>query len=203
VAPFAPNDPPPILLAAIGQRMVEVALEEADGWLLHPIHTTDDTIERWHTAPVAEVRSTRPFQIVSYRLVWHEDWPESLRDGLRANLAFYGLTRSYKSHRERLPLSWGDAIKVRQHLNEHDYARAGAYVDDELFEQVVLCGSTERIAAAIRAEAPFVDRLCLTLPWMGYLPHDYALAVGLVTELIADLRPALDARADRVSTVAP
>jgi alkanesulfonate monooxygenase SsuD/methylene tetrahydromethanopterin reductase-like flavin-dependent oxidoreductase (luciferase family) len=196
VPPFVPQTtaerPPPVLLAAIGPQMVRLAAAEADGWTLHPIHVPEDTRMGVEELGVGEARAERPFTVMSYRFVWHEDWPEHLLEAVRAELAFYGLARAYATHRHRLNFSDREALAVRRALDDGDLRRAGSYVPDEVVDQIVLTGSTAEIAEQVLAEAPHVDRVCLTAPHLivGTPAYDDLVrnVVALGPALVADVR---------------
>jgi alkanesulfonate monooxygenase SsuD/methylene tetrahydromethanopterin reductase-like flavin-dependent oxidoreductase (luciferase family) len=178
---------PPVLLAAVGPRMAALAADEADGWILHPVHEPGDLIATWHNLDLAGLRRRRAFSIVSYRLVWHDEWPIELLHGLKASIAFYGLAKSYRKHRERVGYTARERLTIARNIVNGDHAAAAATVPDGVWRRIVLHGSTEQIAAQMAVEAPYCDRLCLTLPWIGLDGATYAAGVRGMRALLDDL----------------
>lgn len=178
---------PPVYLAAVGPKMAALAAREADGWILHPVHDPSDLIATWHNLSLGELKRRRRFSVVSYRLVWHEDWPIELLHGIKASIAFYGLARSYRQHQERVKYSPKERLTVARNLVTGLFSAASETVPESVWRRIVLHGSSEQIAEQMTTELPYCDRLCLTLPWFGLDADTYAAGVVGMRALLDDL----------------
>jgi probable F420-dependent oxidoreductase len=105
--PFSPGanpfGPPPVLLAGVGPRMVEVAGEVADGFLAHPFNTPDSITQVVLPALERGRRArgdiARRFDVVAqFMVVTGKDEAEleAGRELARARVAFYGSTPAYQ-----------------------------------------------------------------------------------------------------------
>lgn len=178
------SGPPPILVGALGPRMVDVTARVADGIVLHPL-TTDAFLatmvdERIVPALHRHGRNRPSFEIVGGALVGVHDGHDeaSVRDGVRALVGFYGSTPAY---REIL-----DSVGAG-HLQEplRALTRAGAWdevahlVPDELLDHLAVIGRPDEVGHRLVARfSGRVDRLNLT--FVQALPP-----VGLETVMAA------------------
>lgn len=160
--------PPPILVGALGPRMVEMTTAVADGIVLHPMTSAaflrtmvDDRIV---PGLDAAGRPRGDFEVVGGALVGiHGDDDErSVRDGLRSLVAFYGSTPAYRAVLDTI-----DAGDLQPRLQA--MTRAGEWhlldelVDDDLVDALTVCGRPDDVAATLRDRyAGLVDRLSLT-----------------------------------------
>lgn len=163
--------PPPILVGALGPKMVEMTTAVADGIVLHPMTSAgflrtmiDDRI-----APgLAAVGRTRDdFEVVGGALVGVHGvagLPDerSVRDGLRSMVAFYGSTPAYRPVLDDIGV--GDLQpRLREMTRAGEWHRLPELVDDELVDQLTVVGDPDHVGATLRDRyAGRVDRLSLT-----------------------------------------
>lgn len=160
--------PPPVLVGALGPRMVEMTTAVADGIVLHPMTTAPflrSMVERAIAGGLeAAGRSRHEFEVVGGALVGiHEGHDaDAVRDGLRMLVAFYASTPAYRPVLETI-----DAADVQPRLQR--LTRAGAWdrlaevVPDGLLDQLTVTGTPEEVAATLAARYHgHVDRLALT-----------------------------------------
>jgi probable F420-dependent oxidoreductase len=98
-----PHGQPPIFLAAVGPKMVEVAGEVADGFIAHPLNSRDfalkslvPTLERGFAS---SGRKREDFQISVQTITIVGDNDEQIEKGrqqAKAQLSFYGSTPAYR-----------------------------------------------------------------------------------------------------------
>ncbi len=175
----APLDtgPPPILIGALGPRMLAMTTAVADGVVLHPMTTEAFLTELVHEripAGLADAgRDPSGFEVVAGALVGIHgggDGPR-VRDALRGMVAFYGSTPAYRSVLDSI-----GAGALQPELQ--GLTRAGRWgeladvVDDELLDALCVIGTPEEVAARLAAlYGGRVDRLALTfvqrLPLVG------------------------------------
>jgi probable F420-dependent oxidoreductase len=131
-APYAaapPAQEPPLLLAALGPRMLALAAELADG--AHPYNTTPE-----HTARARQILGPRPWLCVEQKLLL-ETQPSRARERARAVLAPYLALPNYRKNLQRLGfgeadldgagsdrlvdalVAWGDEKALTRRVQEH------------------------------------------------------------------------------------
>ena len=162
--------PPPILVGALGPRMLAMALETADGIVLHPMTTEPflaDLVDTRIPAGLAAARrDPAGFEVVAGALVGlHGDddgEATAVRGVLRGMVAFYGSTPAYRSVLESI-----GAGPLQDELR--DLTRAGrwddlaAVVDDDILDQLTVVGTTTEVARRLdHLYGGRADRLSLT-----------------------------------------
>lgn len=164
-----PAGPPPLVVGAVGPRMLRMATGAADGVLVHPF-STERTL-REHTLPaidegLAEAgRDPGEFRIIGQAMVAvgrDEAELESALARARAQVGFYASTPAY---RVMLDVhGWGDLQPDLQALvRERRWADLPAAVPDEVTAAFVCSGSAAEAAAQLQGRAGGVDRLALSL----------------------------------------
>ena len=128
-----PAEPPPVVLAALGPRMLELAAERTDG--AHPYNVTPE-----HTAFARSVMGPDAQLCVEQKVMLTEDASQARAVGAKV-MKFYTGAPGYRSCWRRLGFSddeisglssrfvdamvaWGDVDAIEQRLAEH--AEAGA-----------------------------------------------------------------------------
>jgi len=158
---FAPQrhdwGPPPVLLAAVGPRMTEVAGEVADGYLLHPFST-----ERY----LAEV--TVPALLRGRKVAGHADLDgfvvagpvfvcvgrddaelDAATAATRAQLAFYASTPAYRAVLELH--GWEDVQSELSRLaRDGRWDEMGDVIDDDLLHAMAVIGDPATVGAGLR-----------------------------------------------------
>jgi probable F420-dependent oxidoreductase len=178
---------PPVYLAALGPRMTRMAAEVADGILVHPFSSERFVRERMMPAVaegLAEAgRSRREFFMVSNVIVAtgrDEAEMATADEGVRALLAFYGSTPTY---RPLLELEGYDDLhlELNRLSREGRFADMAALVDDDVVDRFAVRGAPHQMAKAILARyGDVADRVNLYLP--------YAAGTDLLAEVLAGFK---------------
>ena len=163
--------PPPILVGALGPKMVAMATAVADGIVLHPMTSAgflrtmvDDRIGSGLTAAG---RDRDDFEVVGGALVGvygDDGLPDeaSVRDGLRSMVAFYGSTPAYRQVLDDLGV--GDLQpRLQKMTRAGEWHRLPELVDDDLVDQLTVVGDPAQVGTTLRGRyGGLVDRLALT-----------------------------------------
>jgi probable F420-dependent oxidoreductase len=122
-----PEPPVPLVLAAVGPRMLELAAERADG--AHPFFVPVE-----HTADARRILGTEPWLAVAVPIVMASEATEARR-----------IARSFAGHYFELPHH--RANLQRYGFGEADLSDHGS---DRVIDAIVAWGSVEAIAARVR-----------------------------------------------------
>jgi len=167
-----PSGPPKIVLAAVGEKMTEVAGEVADGMILHGF--TTERYVREVTLPALQrgwerVGKTRAdFQLSGPLFVvtgaTEQDF-EKARQGTKQQIAFYGSTPAYRAVLELH--GWGDLQDELNRLSKQgEWAKMGELIDDDVLETFAVVAEPEDIAKRLLARyGDLVDRLSFYAPY--------------------------------------
>jgi probable F420-dependent oxidoreductase len=137
----APDPPVPLVLAALGPRMLELAAERADG--AHPYFVPIE-----HTPFARQHLGPEPFLLVEQTAVLTSDPGEGRRIG-RAFARNYLALPNYANNLRRL--GWDDA-------------ELGGDGSDRLIDAVIAWGDVDAIAARVRAHLDAgADQVCVQL----------------------------------------
>ena len=139
-APYAslePSEPPPVVIAALGPKMLELSRESTAG--AHPYFTSPA-----HTAMAREILGPQKWLCVEQKVVLEED-PAKARSLARATAKTYQALPNYRNNWLRMGLTqadidgegsdafidatfaWGDAQRVKARIDEH-YAAGASHV---------------------------------------------------------------------------
>jgi len=154
-----PAPPAPILLGALGPRMTAMAVEVADGILVHPFNTTASLATTLADVPLA-------FPVVGQAIVavaTDEQELEQARTAVRSLIAFYGSTPAY---RKVLDVhGWGDLqTELRELTRAGRWSDLPAAVPDEVLEAVAIVGTAMDVADGLRARFARCERVALSTP---------------------------------------
>jgi probable F420-dependent oxidoreductase len=167
-----PYGTPKVFLAAVGERMTEVAGEVADGILLHGFTTeryvrevTMPALERgWAAAgkPRSDFELSGPMFVVTGT---NEEEYENARRGTKQQIAFYGSTPAYRGVLELH--GWGDLQGELNRLSKQgDWVQMGELVDDEMLATFAVTGEPEEIPEKMLDRyGDVVDRLSFYAPY--------------------------------------
>jgi probable F420-dependent oxidoreductase len=169
---FVPADvtPAPVLVGALGPRMTAMAVEVADGLLVHPFCSAA-SLER----SLAEVPLDFPVigqSIVGVAVTAEE--LETARAAVRSLIAFYGSTPAYRPVLD--VHGWGDLHEELRGLTRS--GRWGAMADavpDEVVDTIGIVGSPAEVAAQLRSRFARCSRVALSTP--------YQVSVAALAEL--------------------
>lgn len=180
---------PPVMLAAVGPRMTEVAARAGDGIFIHGF--TTERYLREVTVPLVEVtldangRDRSRFTVGYPGLVATGESDAEIATAVaavRQQLAFYGATPAYRAV---LELHGWEGL--HEELHRLSVARRWSEMDplvsDEVLDAFAVVGHPEEVAAEIsRRFADLVDRFTLYTP--------YNLAPGARRRVVAGVRAA-------------
>ena len=161
-----PHGPPKVFLAAVGERMTEVAGEVCDGLLAHGF--TTERYLREVTIPALERgmarggRRREDLQI-SYPgfVVTGDDEKEreQAAEGVRRQIAFYGSTPAYRPVLELH--GWGGLQDELNRLSKQgEWAKMGEMVEDDILGTFAVVAPPDEVAGRVRARVGgLVDRI--------------------------------------------
>jgi probable F420-dependent oxidoreductase len=163
---------PKILLAAVGERMTEVAGEVADGILLHGF--TTERYVREVTMPALERgfakggKDRSQFDVCGPLFVvtgTNDQEVEAARQGTKQQIAFYGSTPAYRGVLELH--GWGDLQDELNTLSKRgEWVAMGDRIDDEMLETFAVVATPEEVPATLRARyGDVVDRIMFYAPY--------------------------------------
>jgi len=162
---------PGIWLGALGPRMTDLALRQADGLLIHPFtsdrHTAETTLPRIAAGLADADRDRTDITLVGQAILACGVDAEAQRaadEGARWLVGFYGSTPAY----EPVLATEGRAHlhpELRRLSREGRWDEMAALVDDDLLDAVVVRGDPDQVAARLRARfAGHVDRVAVYAP---------------------------------------
>jgi alkanesulfonate monooxygenase SsuD/methylene tetrahydromethanopterin reductase-like flavin-dependent oxidoreductase (luciferase family) len=181
----------PVLIAAVQERMLQVAGEVCDGVRLHGIVTPKylDQIAFPNLRKGFE-KSGRPasdwdnFQIGGGGFLCAAKDRDSLVravEGLKSTIAFYGSTRSYRSSFELD--GWTDTAEQLHKLSvQQKWREMPKLVTEEMVHAFAAVGTYDEIASVMRKRFAGVNRLSFDMPVRN--DHDR----GVLKEILQDLR---------------
>ena len=167
-----PYGKPKVFLAAVGERMTEVAGETADGILLHGF--TTERYVREVTLPALERGWARTgkqrtdFEVSGPMFVvtgTNEEEVERARQGTKQQIAFYGSTPAYRGVLELH--GWGDLQGELNRLSKQgDWVTMGDLVTDEILETFAVVAEPEEVPRQLLARyGDAVDRISFYAPY--------------------------------------
>jgi probable F420-dependent oxidoreductase len=173
-----PWGPPKVYVAAVGERMTEVAGAVCDGLMPHPF--TTDRFLRERTLPTVERglrdsgRTVDDFSISFQGLIATGHTEEEMATAVRRvreQIAFYGSTPAY--HQVLELHGWDELARELNTLSRSDdgdrWVRMGELVDDEVLAAFAIVAEPNRVADAIAQRyGDVVDRFNFYAPY----PHD-------------------------------
>lgn len=171
---FVPPDvqPAPVLVGALGPRMTAMAVEVADGLLVHPF-CSEASLDR----TLADV--PLDFPVVGQSIVGvglTDEEVATARTAVRGLIAFYGSTPAYRTVLD--VHGWGDLHeRLRALTREGRWSELPAAVTDEVVDTVALVGFPSYVAEGLRRRFARCTRIALSTP--------YAVSVPALAELAA------------------
>jgi probable F420-dependent oxidoreductase len=167
-----PHGPPKVFLAAVGEKMTEVAGEVADGMLVHGF--TTESYLREVTLPAIERglakggRDRSDFQLSLPAFVVTGTTEEQLAESAtatRRQIAFYGSTPAYQgvlAHH-----GWADVGSEMNALSKQGkWAEMGELVTDEMLHTFATFGPPEEVGPELRSRfGDVIDRLSFYAPY--------------------------------------
>jgi probable F420-dependent oxidoreductase len=161
---------PPIYLAGVGPRMVEVVGEVADGFLVHPLHTPAFleavTLPALDRGLATSGRARKDIAISCQTIVALGGTPaqiETARQKARGQISFYGSTPAYRGVLEHH--GYGALHPQLNRLSKTGgWLEMMKLIDDALFDLIAVSGTPAEVGAKLRARnASFAARTTLML----------------------------------------
>lgn len=167
-----PHGAPPVVLAAVGPKMTEVAGEVADGMIVHafttPRYLAEVTLPAIERGLARGGRARRDFQVCMPPLVVtgrdEKEWAAS-RTGVAKQIAFYGSTPAYRGVLELH--GWGPLQSELNALSKQgQWDAMGELITDEILDEFAVVAEPASVAGAIKARyGGLLDRVLCTLPF--------------------------------------
>ena len=164
-----PYGRPKIALAGFGPRMIAVAGEVADGWIVHPLHTPsyvrDQAMPALETGLAKSGRTRRDVEIASQTIVMMGDTDEQIATGrmkAKGQIAFYGSTPAYRVMLDHH--GWGH---LQPELNA--MSKQGRWMDmvglvtDEMLDAIGVSGRPTDVGRRLRERNAWADRTHVVL----------------------------------------
>jgi probable F420-dependent oxidoreductase len=167
-----PFGPPKVFLAAVGERMTEVAGEVADGLLVHPFTTEryfrEVTLPALDRGLAKSGRTRGDVEISLSGLVATGSTDEQRDEALhkvRGQIAFYGSTPAYRGVLELH--GWGDLqTELNARSRTGDWEAMTDLVTDEVVETISIVEPVASVALGVGERfGDFIDRFSLYTPY--------------------------------------
>jgi probable F420-dependent oxidoreductase len=167
-----PYGTPKVFLAAVGERMTEVAGEVCDGLLAHGFTTEsylrDVTLPALERGLAKAGKQRSDFQISCPTFVitgTNEEEFEAADKGVRQQIAFYGSTPAYKGVLEKH--GWHDLQPELNRLSKQgEWVQMGTLITDDVVDAFAVRGEPEEIPKLILARyGDVIDRVTFYTPY--------------------------------------
>ncbi len=181
-----PYGAPRVFLAAVGERMTEVAGEVADGLLVHPFTTErylrEVTVPALERGLAASGRSRDQFQVSLSGLIATGQSDEQLeiaRGRVRSQIAFYGSTPAYRGVLELH--GWGDLQTELNTLSRGgEWEAMGQLITDEVLEALSVVAPIDLAAPRVLDRfGDLIDRFSVYAPYTMSAEQRLAIALDI------------------------
>ena len=169
-----PYGPPKVMMAAVGDKMTEVAGEVADGMILHPFTTeryvrevTLPSLQRgWGAGGKTRADFTLALPLFLVTGTTDDEWAAA-RKGTREQIAFYGSTPGY--HGVLRLHGWEDVgTELNQLSRRGEWVAMGELITDEMLETFAVVAPPDALAAGILGRyGEILDRLNFDAPYVS------------------------------------
>ncbi len=172
-----PHGRPRIILAAVGERMTEVAGEAGDGMIVHGFTTyrylrevTIPALERG-AAKAGKTRSDLTVAYPGFVVTGHGEQLEQAKTATKRQIAFYGSTPAYRGVLELH--GWGelgDQLNVMSKRGE--WEAMGELITDEMLDAFAVVGPMDEVPAKVGERfGDLVDRFSFYAPYRMEAEH--------------------------------
>ena len=161
---------PPIFVAGVGPKMIEVAGEVGDGMYIHPLNTptfvSDVVLPTLHKGFATAGKQRSDFEISCQTIVMMGSTDEQIqtaRNKAKGQISFYGSTPAYQVVLEHMGV--GDLHPELNRLSKQGkWFEMMGLVTDDMLDDVGVSGTPAQLGAQIVARnGGLVDRTMLTL----------------------------------------
>ena len=160
---------PAIYLAGVGEKMVEMVGEVADGFLVHPFHSKSYleavTLPALERGLVAHGRTRKDLVVSCQTIVAlgsNDEEVERARRKARGQISFYGSTPAYRGLLEHHGHE-GLQEALNRMSKQGQWGEMMGLVSDGLFDAIAVSGTPEQVAEKLRSRNTFADRTTLVL----------------------------------------
>jgi alkanesulfonate monooxygenase SsuD/methylene tetrahydromethanopterin reductase-like flavin-dependent oxidoreductase (luciferase family) len=155
----------PVLLAAVGPRMLELAGEVADGVVLGALHSPDYLAQVRRRLAIGAARADRDpatLAVHAFVICAADEDREHARTLARASLAY---SAQYPHYRRRLAEEGWEGIGdlIAERVRAHDQDGALELIGDDLVDRFAVAGTPEECRDRLRALTREIDEVKLTL----------------------------------------
>lgn len=161
-----PHGAPPVILAAVGPKMTEVAGEVADGMIVHafstPRYLREVTLPAIERGLAGSGRERSGFQVCfpSFIVTGNDEreW-EAARTAVTRQIAFYGSTPAYRGVLDLH--GWGELqSELNQLSKKGEWVAMGERITDEILEEFAVVAEPARVVGSLGERyGGLVDRL--------------------------------------------
>src|SRR5438874_5354402 len=183
-----PYGTPKVFLAAVGERMTEVAGEVCDGLLAHGFTTEaylrDVTLPALGRGLANAGKQRSAFQISCPTFVvtgTNEEETANADKAVRQQIAFYGSTPAYRGVLERH--GWGELQPELNRLSKQgEWAQMGTLIDDDVAAAFAVIGEPEEIPKLfLERYGDVIDRVTFYTPYTSDHERWRAVLAGFKT----------------------
>ena len=155
---------PPIYVAGVGPKLVNVVGEVADGFFVHPFHTADyvfnETLPELAKGAKTAGRPVEEVVVACLTIVAmgrNDEEVARARTKAAAQLAFYGSTRAYSG-----VLDFHGYENLQPELNrlskQGEWLKMTQNIDDDLIDLLCISGTPSEVGVQLRERNTFADR---------------------------------------------
>jgi len=169
-----PYGTPKVYLAAVGEKMTEVAGETADGLLVHGFTTErylrEVTIPALDRGLAKAGKQRRDLQISAPGFIVtgsNDKDMEAAKVGTRRQIAFYGSTPAYRGVLELH--GWGDLQTDLNRLSKQgEWEKMGELIDDDILNTFAVVAEPEKVPAEVlKRYGDITDRISFYAPYQS------------------------------------
>jgi alkanesulfonate monooxygenase SsuD/methylene tetrahydromethanopterin reductase-like flavin-dependent oxidoreductase (luciferase family) len=170
----APCSPPPVFLATVGQSMLKLAGECADGIIGNILNTreyfTDVAMPNIRVGQKKGARIDVPFEITTLKpCAVHEDIAIS-RNCMRPTIAFYSNLPYFDIVLDMAGFK-DVKIKIRELIAKGEFQKACKVVPNEMVDTLCFIGSSEQIRECATGFTDVVNTFLISAPNIGVTPE--------------------------------
>ena len=179
---------PPVWIAGVGPRMVQMAGEVADGFMAHPLlsrsYLESSLRPALKTGRAKGGREDQPFTLSVMAMVATGRTEEGLAEaiaGTRRQIGFYASTPAYKTVLDHH--GWGELHGTAHTFTlTNRWAELGDLIDDEVLNTLAIVGDLPTVGRGLQDRfAGLADRVTLSIPY----DVDETLPLDIVASAVA------------------
>jgi alkanesulfonate monooxygenase SsuD/methylene tetrahydromethanopterin reductase-like flavin-dependent oxidoreductase (luciferase family) len=181
----------PIWIAALKDKLTSMALEIADGLMVHALWTVDYTVAKKNFIEAELARFGRKRSDVEVNawpwIAINDDKQQAINDS-RATVAAYVGYKEYEAFFDAI--GFGDEARACQLAGgEHgDVSSVIKNVSDEMVEAFVKCGPVDEVLEKIEPFWDVVDSLCPMTPYRDLTMEQLTMYNGGLYQMVAEAK---------------